>query len=308
MKQAVALRARMLPDIISKLGLNLKHLFAYPYGLWLTVFVALPLLLVGYYSITSTDAAGNTYFTLRHFRMFFEASYPGQAFFQRLYVNVALRSLRMALQTTVITFILGYPVAYIMAGKGFSDKSVLLFLFIAPMWMNFLVRTYAWLAILSPNGILNTFLAWLGLPILDILFTDAAVLLGMVYNFLPFMVLPIYTALRKMDPRVIEAAQDLGANTPNVFFRVVFPLSMPGVISGITMVFMPAAATFIIPNLLGGGQYFLLGNLVEQQFLRVGNWNFGSAIAVIMIMLMLVSTLILSRFDKEEAKDGGALV
>jgi len=283
----------------------MKRMFAYPYGLWLTMFIVLPLLLIGYYSITATDVAGNTYFTLRHFRMFFEPSFQGQPFFSRLYVNVAVRSLRLALLTTVITFVLGYPVAYIMAGKGFSDKSVLLFLFIAPMWMNFLVRTYAWLAILSRNGILNTFLSWLGLPILDILFRDAAVLLGMVYNFLPFMVLPIYTALKKMDPRVIEAAQDLGANSPNVFFRVVFPLSMPGIVSGITMVFMPAAATFIIPNLLGGGQYFLLGNLVEQQFLRVGNWNFGSAIAVIMIMLMLISTVILSRFGKEEAREGG---
>ena len=286
----------------------MRRLFVYPYALWLTIFVALPLLLVGYYSITATDAAGNTYFTLRHFHMFFEASYPGQAFFSRLYVNVAVRSLRLAVFTTVICFVLGYPVAYIMAGKGFSDKSFLLFLFIAPMWMNFLVRTYAWLTILERHGILNTFLRWLGLPILDILFTDAAVLLGMVYNFLPFMVLPIYTALKKMDPRIIEAAQDLGANAPAVFLRVVFPLSIPGVISGITMVFMPAAATFIIPNLLGGGQYFLLGNLVEQQFLRVGNWNFGSAIAVIMMMLMLVSIAVLSRVDKEEVKEGGAAI
>ena len=286
----------------------MKRLFGYPYGLWLTIFVVAPLLLVGYYSITATDAAGNTYFTLRHFQMFFEGTTPGQPFFSRLYVAVTMRSLRLAFLTTVITFVLGYPVAYIMAGKGFSDKSVLLFLFIAPMWMNFLVRTYAWLTILSLNGIMNTFLTWLGLPIIDILFTDAAVLLGMVYNFLPFMVLPIYTSLKKMDPRVIEAAQDLGADAPRVFLRVVFPLSVPGVVSGITMVFMPAAATFIIPNLLGGGQYFLLGNLVEQQFLRVGNWNFGSAIAVIMIAMMLVSTFVLSRFDKEEAKEGGALV
>jgi len=286
----------------------MKRLFGYPYGLWLTIFVVLPLLLVGYYSITAVDAAGNTYFTLRHFRMFFEGTTPGQPFFSRLYVAVAMRSLRLALLTTVITFVLGYPVAYIMADKGFSDKSVLLFLFIAPMWMNFLVRTYAWLTILSLNGVMNTFLQWLGLPIIDILFTDAAVLLGMVYNFLPFMVLPIYTALKKMDPRIIEAAQDLGADAPRVFLRVVFPLSVPGVVSGITMVFMPAAATFIIPNLLGGGQYFLIGNLVEQQFLRVGNWHFGSAIAVILIAMMLVSTFILSRFDKEEVKEGGALI
>jgi spermidine/putrescine transport system permease protein len=134
-------------------------------------------------------------------------------------------------------------------------------------------------------------------------------MLGMVYNFLPFMVLPIYTSLVKMDSRVIEAAQDLGAGPRDVFRRVVFPLSLPGVVSGITMVFMPSAATFIIPNLLGGGQYFLLGNLVEQQFLRVGNWHFGSMVAVVMILLMLLSTFILSRFDKEEeAPEGGARI
>ena len=286
----------------------MKRLFAYPYVIWLTIFVALPLLLVGYYSITATDTAGNTYFTLRHFHRFFAAGYPGQAFLSRMYISITVRSLRMALFTTVICFVLGYPVAYIMAGKGFSDKSFLLFLFIAPMWMNFLVRTYAWLTILERHGILNTFLRWLGLPIIDILFTERAVQLGMVYNFLPFMVLPIYTALRKMDPRLIEAAQDLGANSPRVFMRVVFPLSMPGVVSGITMVFMPAAATFIIPNLLGGGQDFLLGNLVERQFLHAGNWHFGSTVAIIMIMLMLLSTFILSRVDKEEIKEGGAAI
>jgi len=287
----------------------MKRLFVFPYVLWLSIFIIAPLLLVVYYSITSTAADGSIYFTLGNFRQFFAPLTPGQPFFQRLYVNIALRSVWMALQSTVICFLIGYPVAYIMAGKGFSDKSFLLFLFIAPMWMNFLVRTYAWLTILERNGILNTFLRFLGLPIIDILFTDSAVLLGMVYNFLPFMVLPIYTALKKMDPRIIEAAQDLGAGQVNVFVRVVFPLSMPGIISGITMVFMPAAATFIIPNLLGGGQYFLLGNLIEQQFLTVNNWNFGATVAVIMLLLMLASIIILSRVGKgNDEEKGGALI
>jgi spermidine/putrescine transport system permease protein len=270
--------------------------------------VVVPLLLVAFYAFTATDADGNFYFTLRHAQMFFTGVTEGEPFFQRLYVVVTMRSLTMALWSTVICFIIGYPLAYVLASKGFRDKQFLLFLFIVPMWMNFLVRTYAWLTILERGGILNTLLTRLGLPIVDILYTDTAVLLGMVYNFLPFMVLPIYTSLVKMDSRVIEAAQDLGADGVNVFRRVVFPLSLPGVVSGITMVFMPSAATFIIPNLLGGGQYFLLGNLVEQQFLRVGNWHFGSMVAVIMIILMLVSTLILSRFDKEEAQEGGASV
>jgi len=284
----------------------MRRLFTYPYIVWLAIFVIAPLVLVFFYAFTNVDAHGTTYFTMQNMRNFFTGIQEGEPFFQRIFIRVAVRSLRMALQTTVICFLLGYPLAHILASKGFRNKPILLFLFIMPMWMNFLVRTYGWMTILERNGIMNNLLRLLNLPTTDILFTDRAVLLGMVYNFLPFMVLPIYTALTKMDKRIIEAAQDLGANNRTVFLKVVFPLSMPGVVSGITMVFMPAAATFIIPNLLGGGQFFLLGNLVEQQFLRVGNWHFGSAVAVVMIILMLVSTFILSRFDRqEEASEGG---
>ena len=285
----------------------MRRLFAYPYCLWLAIFVVAPLILVVYYAFTGINPDGSSYFTLRHARTFFSGTTPGQPFFSRIYIDITVHSLRLALFSTLICFFLGYPIAYILSSKGFSDKSFLIFLLIVPMWMNFLVRTYAWLTILERNGLLNAFLARMGLPVIDILFTDAAVLLGMVYNFLPFMVLPIYTSLTKMDKRVVEAAQDLGADPLNVFSRVVFPLSMPGVVSGITMVFMPSAATFIIPNLLGGRQYFLLGNLVEQQFLTVGNWHFGSMIAVVMMGLMLVSTLLLSRFDKQEMREGGTL-
>jgi len=283
----------------------LKKLFAYPYCVWLAVFIVAPLLLIVFYAFTSTAADGSTYITLANARRFFEGTAPGQPFFQRIFVRVAVNSLRLAFYSTIICFVLGYPLAYILASKGFSNKSFLIFLFIVPMWMNFLVRTYAWLTILERGGLINAILSRLGLPIIDILFTDRAVLLGMVYNFLPFMVLPIYTSLVKMDKRIIEAAQDLGASPSQVFLRVVFPLSLPGIVSGITMVFMPAAATFIIPNLLGGGQFFLLGNLVEQQFLRVGNWHFGSMVAVVMMALMLISTFILSRVDKEDVREGG---
>jgi len=284
----------------------MRRLFTYPYIVWLGLFVVAPILLVVFYAFSGTDADGNTYFTFSNITKFFEGIVEGQPVWERIYVRVAIRSLRMALQTTVICFVLGYPLAMILASKGFRDKPILLFLFILPLWMNFLVRTYGLMSILERNGIMNNILMRVGLPTIDILFTDTAVLLGMVYNFLPFMVLPIYTALTRMDKRIIEAAQDLGANPTNVFLHIIFPLSMPGVISGITMVFMPAAATFIIPNLLGGGQFFLLGNLVEQQFLRVGNWHFGSAVAVVMIILMVVSTFILSRFEKqEETSEGG---
>jgi len=274
----------------------------------MAIFIIAPLLLVFYYALTATATDGQVSFTLANFRMFFDGITPGEPFFSRLYVRVATHSVRMAAQTTVICFVLGYPLAYILASKGFSEKSFLIFMFIAPMWMNFLVRTYAWLTILERNGLVNTVLQRMGLPIIDILFTDTAVLLGMVYNFLPFMVLPIYTALTRMDHRLIEAAQDLGANPRNIFRRVVFPMSLPGIISGITMVFMPAVATFIIPNLLGGGQYFMLGNLVEQQFIRVGNWHFGSVVAVILVIMMFVSMAVLSYVDREDEVEGGATI
>ena len=286
----------------------MKRIFAYPYIVWMAIFIIAPLLLVFYYALTATATDGQVSFTLANFRMFFDGITPGEPFFSRLYVRVATHSVRMAAQTTVICFVLGYPLAYILASKGFSEKSFLIFMFIAPMWMNFLVRTYAWLTILERNGLVNTVLQRMGLPIIDILFTDTAVLLGMVYNFLPFMVLPIYTALTRMDHRLIEAAQDLGANPRNIFRRVVFPMSLPGIISGITMVFMPAVATFIIPNLLGGGQYFMLGNLVEQQFIRVGNWHFGSVVAVILVIMMFVSMAVLSYVDREDEVEGGATI
>jgi len=274
----------------------------------MAIFIVAPLLLVFYYALTVTALDGQVSFTLANFRMFFEGITEGEPFFSRLYVRVATHSVSMAVQTTIICFVLGYPLAYILASKGFSEKSFLIFMFIAPMWMNFLVRTYAWLTILERNGLVNTLLQRMGLPIIDILFTDTAVLLGMVYNFLPFMVLPIYTALTRMDHRLIEAAQDLGANPRNIFLRVVFPMSLPGIISGITMVFMPAVATFIIPNLLGGGQYFMLGNLVEQQFIRVGNWHFGSVVAVILVIMMFISMAVLSYVDREEEAEGGVTI
>ncbi|MEG2338166.1 MAG: ABC transporter permease, partial [Clostridium sp.] len=179
-------------------------------------------------------------------------------------------------------------------------RNVLILLLIIPMWMNFLLRTYAWMNILEKSGLLNRFLDFIGLPTVDIMYTSSAVVLGMVYNFLPFMVLPIYTVLTKIDRRLIEAAQDLGANKRTVFRKVTFPLSLPGVISGITMVFMPAVTTFVISRLLGGGQYTLIGNLIEQQFLTTLDWNFGSSISVIMLIVILISMAIMSKYDKDK--------
>lgn len=261
---------------------------SYPYILWMIIFTVIPMFLILYYSLrSSTDP--NAGFTLENFTRAFEPTY----------LKVIFDSLKLALICTVICFFLGYPVAYILASKEYMKKSFLLFLFVVPMWMNFLLRTYAWLTILENNGIINTMLEFIGLPKAKLIYTDGSVILGMVYNYLPFMILPIYTVLSKMDQSIIEAAQDLGANSREVFTKVIFPLSVPGIVSGITMVFMPAVTTFIISNLLGGEQYMLIGNLIEHQFLRVGNWNFGSALAVIMMMMILITSLLLSFFDKD---------
>ena len=215
-------------------------------------------------------------------------------------MKVLFRSVKLAVIATAICFVVGYPLAYILARSNFQYKNILVMLLVVPMWMNFLLRTYAWLTILERNGILNALLTWLGLPRVNILYTESAVVLGMVYNFLPFMVLPIFSVLSKIDHSIIEAAEDLGANSLTVFRRIIFPLSLPGVISGITMVFMPAVTTFVISRLLGGGQFTLIGNLIEQQFLYVGDWGFGSAISLVMMILIMLSMAVMSRFAGEE--------
>jgi len=260
-----------------------------PYVVWMTIFIVVPLFLVIYYAFTTRDANG-TALTLANF----------QRAFQPIYLKVLARSLKLAVFSTAVCLLLGYPVALIMAGKAFSRKSTIMLLFVIPMWMNFLLRTYAWLTLLERNGALNQLLSRIGLPTLNILYTDYAVILGMVYNFLPFMILPIYSVLSKIDQGVIEAASDLGANKLVVFLRVVLPLSLPGVVSGIIMVFMPALTTFVISRLLGGGQYTLVGNLIEQQFLVVGDWGFGSAISMVLIVLILISMAVMSFFEKGE--------
>ena len=183
-----------------------------------------------------------------------------------------------------------------------GKRNVLIMLFIVPMWMNFLLRTYAWLPILGRNGLINNLLVSLGLSRIDILYNDFAVLLGMVYNFLPFMILPIYTVLTKIDKDLINAAADLGADRKKIFTKIIIPLSMPGVISGITMVFMPAVSTFVISRILGGGQYMLLGNLIETQYTTMGDWNFGSAIAIFMMIIILISMAFMNRFEGTDDK------
>ncbi|MGO1369587.1 MAG: ABC transporter permease [Senegalia sp. (in: firmicutes)] len=275
----------------------MKKLASYPYILWSIVFIVLPLLLILLYGVTIEDSSQifGLKFSLDNFNRFLEP----------IYLKVLWRSILLAIISTIICFVIGYPFSYILSKAPIKKRNMYILLVIIPMWMNFLLRTYAWMTILGKKGIINNFLSSIGLPILNLLYNDGAVILGMVYNFLPFMILPIYTVLIKIDKNILEAAEDLGANKLKVFFKIIFPLSLPGVFSGITMVFMPAVSTFVISKLLGGGQYWLIGNLVEEQFLRINDWHFGSTIALVLMVIILFAMAILSKYeDKEEGGTG----
>lgn len=274
-----------------------KSILAYPYIIWSALFIAVPLILVLVFSFT-VENGDKLIFSLENYKRLINP----------IYLKVFLRSIVLAGSSTIICLLVGYPVAYIISKAHISKRNTLILLFILPMWMNFLLRTYAWVAILGKNGILNSFLGLFGIEPVTLLYTNFAILLGMVYNFLPFMVLPIYTSLSKMDNDLINAARDLGANSFQVFTKVIFPLSVPGVISGITMVFMPAVTTFAISRLLGGGKFMLLGDLIEQQFTVVGDWNFGSAISIFMMIVILISMAVMSRFEDDSDKEGGGLL
>ena len=270
-----------------------RTVFAYPYILWMLIFILAPVLLIAYYAFTSDGA-----FTLRNL---------GSALQNGIYMQVLLRSVWIALKATVFCLLLGYPVAYLLSNMKKSTAALLSVRFIVPMWMNFLLRTYAWQVLLDGNGVINTLLSVLGLAPQRFLYTESAVMLGTVYNFLPFMILPIYTVLMKLDRSHLEAAADLGANGATTFLRVVLPLSMPGVISGITMVFIPAITTFAISRLLGGGMFMLYGDLIENQFITIYDWNSGSALSFILLILVLISMVVMRRAEREAGEEGGKL-
>ena len=267
---------------------------AYPYFAWSTIFIVVPLLIVLFFSFTTKTNSGYS-FTLENYTRLMSSQYFG----------IFSTSIWLALLSTIACLIIGYPVAYIISQMKVSKRNFLIMLFILPMWMNFLLRTYAWLPILGKTGIVNTLLDKIGIAPVSFLYNDGAVLLGMVYNFLPFMVLPLYTILIKIDKDLINAAADLGANRFNIFIKIILPLSVPGILSGITMVFMPAVSTFVISRLLGGGQYMLLGNLIEQQYTTMGDWNFGSAISIFMMIIILIFMAITSKVDGTSKKEGG---
>lgn len=267
----------------------MKKWSAYPYIFWSILFVVVPLIIILGFSLTIKTPDGIK-FSIDNFAKFLEP----------MYLKVLIRSIELAVVSTILCLILGYPMAMILSGMEDRKRNLVVMLFVLPMWMNFLLRTYAWVALLSRNGFINALLEFLNLEKVNMMFTDGAVLLGMVYNFIPFMILPIYTVLSKINKNKIEAAQDLGANKITVFFKIIVPLSIPGIVSGITMVFMPAVSTFVISALLGGGQYTLIGNLVEQQFLS-GDWYFGSAISIVLMIMILISMTFMQKVDKQES-------
>ena len=270
---------------------------AIPYVVWMAVFVIAPLLLIVVYAFTAKDGG----VTLSNF------SNMGQ------YFPAFRHSFVLAVTATVICILIGYPLAYFLSKEGVLVRKVAMMLIMLPMWMNFLLRTYAWMSLLDDNGLINQFLSGIGFfRLINTLFgtdltcfhminTQGAIVLGMVYNFLPFMIMPIFSVIDNIDPKVIEAAQDLGANSAMVFRKVIFPLSLPGVLSGVTMVFIPSVSTFALSRLLGGGKTLLLGDLIEMQFLgNAYNPHLGSAIALVMMVIVLVCMAVMNRFGEGE--------
>lgn len=270
--------------------------YASAYIVWAILFIVLPLVLVLFMSFNgvSTMSMGDYRFSTEQFARFF----------QPLYLRILWRSVALATLSTAACLLVGYPAAYAISRTKPKTSSMLILLFVIPMWMNFLLRTYAWITLLGRNGVLNKVFHLIGLGPFDMMYNQGAILMGMIYNFLPFMVLPIYTILQKTDRSYLEAAQDLGANPATAFLKVTLPLSLPGIYSGILMCFIPALSTFVISSLLGGNKYYLVGNIIEQQFRLTGNWPFGSAIAVVLIAILLIMLFVFRQIGDKESKGG----
>ena len=260
-----------------------------PYRFWLFILTIIPMFLIMMYAFIQKGNAITTFsFTLDNFSKFFDP----------IFVSVLIKSFVLGIITTVLCLLIGYPVAYAISKCKENTQTILILLITFPTWINMLMRTYAWINILSSKGIISNVFQLLGFGEVSFLYTDFAVVLGMVYDFLPFMILPIHASLSKMDKSLIEASNDLGANQITTFWKITFRLSLGGVLTGITMVFLPAVSSFVIPKLLGGGQYALIGNFIEQQFINVGDWHFGSAVSLILAVLVIVLMGLINKVEK----------
>lgn len=258
---------------------------AMPFTVWSVIFILIPLFMILYYAFV--DKSGT--FTLDNVIAITESEH----------IKALGLAILLSLIATIICLILAYPLSMILSKLGVNQNSFIVFIFILPMWMNFLLRTLAWQTLLEKTGVINSILAFFHLPALNIINTPQAIILGMVYNFLPFMVLPIYNSLLKLDPDVINAARDLGAGSVLTFVKVILPLTIPGVVSGITMVFIPALTTFVISNLLGGSKILLIGNVIEQEFTQSGNWNLGSGLSLILMLFIILNMAVSAILDKD---------
>lgn len=256
-----------------------------PYLVWMAVFIVVPLIMVAFFAFTTADGA----FTLDYISSVAQ------------YAPIFVRSIWLALIATVICLVVAYPLAFILSRMDRHRQGTMLMIVMLPMWMNFLLRTYAWMSLLGNNGLINTLLGYIGLGPFKMINTEGAVVLGMVYNYLPFMILPLYSVMVKIDKSVLEAARDLGSSSSQVVMRVVLPLSMPGVVSGITMVFVPAISTFIISRMLGGGGNLLIGDLIEMQFLGNSyNPHLGAAISLVLMVIILLIMTIMNQFSPDD--------
>ncbi len=256
-----------------------------PYVAWSIMFILIPLCMIFYYGLTDKSGA----FTLENVAAIASAEHA----------KALWLSLLLSLISTLVCFLLAYPLAMILANLQVNQHSFIILIFILPMWMNFLLRTLAWQTLLEKNGVINSVLSFLHLPNINIINTPCAIVLGMVYNFLPFMVLPLYNALSKIDENVINASRDLGAGSIYTFFRITLPLSVPGIISGITMVFVPALTTFVISTILGGSKILLIGNVIEQEFTQASNWHLGSGLSIVLMIFIILNMITSAVFDKE---------
>lgn len=261
-----------------------KKLLASPFLIWIACGTIIPLAVIAYYGFTDRSGA----FTIDNVMAIFGADHA----------KALVLALALALISTIICFVLAFPLALILKESKMGRRGFIVFIFILPMWMNFLLRTMAWQVILEKGGLINTLLASIGLPSLEIINTPAAIVLGMVYDFLPFMVLPIYNTIMKIDDHIVEAAHDLGATKKRVLFDILLPLSVPGIASGVTMVFVPSLTTFVISNMLGGGKINLIGNIIEQEFTTSANWNLGSGLSLVMMVFIVISMAALTKLDK----------